>query len=754
MRIYINQAGYLPKSVKTVILAEEVKNPVSSESLPDKRVRIFDQNGEKCILEKKAEYFGLDIDSEDLIWRADFSELTEEGYYQIRDEEGGKIPFRIFDNIYDILNQILRKALFFQRCGMELKEQHAGIFKRKSCHEDRAVLLEDYDRLSTENDGKVRWFDVRGGWHDAGDYGRYTTAAAAALAHILYAFQLFPESFSASLYIPESDNQIPDILNECLYELRWLLKMQMEDGSVCHKLTSMRHANFVMPHEDKRQMILFPASTMATADFAAIMALAFRVYRKYDETFAKEALKASQKAWAWMEDHPEFIGFQNPEGCNTGDYADDNDRDERLWAVSELYYAIGDKKYLDLVEKLVKEIADLTAMGWSDVAGFAGWSFLQEQMALKKEKSCDNKCRDKSESEMLSLQNQFREAFLGTAENILKISQQSGYFAALETDDYGWGSNMVMLNRAMILGTAYLLEPKEDYLNAVIRQMDYLLGVNATGYSYVTEVGKNAFRNPHNRVTVADGIEKTIPGFVSGGANSHPVDEKAEWLIEPGTPPMKCFLDVWECYSLNEITIYWNSPAIFVAAFLDSVYNTVRQEKTIPFETLASEKIQVGRFTVVEDQVKVNGHQQPYDYLEIREGVSILPIKDGKVIVQRQYRYPVRSWQWEIPGGFVDEGETPQEAAIRELKEETGYAVKEICSMGAFYPSFGSTNEKIHLFFAECGELGASEREPGEMIYVEEIPLEKIGEMVASGEFMHGAGLATWARYRQMNLLL
>ena len=175
-----------------------------------------------------------------------------------------------------------------------------------------------------------------------------------------------------------------------------------------------------------------------------------------------------------------------------------------------------------------------------------------------------------------------------------------------------------------------------------------------------------------------------------------------------------------------------------------------KEDKYSPFETLTSKKVQAGRFTIVQDQVKVNKHQQPYDYLEIREGVSILPIKDGKVIVQRQYRYPVRSWQWEIPGGFVDEGETPQEAAIRELKEETGYEVKEICSMGAFYPSFGSTNEKIHLFFAECGELGASEREPGEMIHVEEIPLEKFGEMVASGEFMHGAGLAAWARYRQM----
>ena len=80
----------------------------------------------------------------------------------------------------------------------------------------------------------------------------------------------------------------------------------------------------------------------------------------------------------------------------------------------------------------------------------------------------------------------------------------------------------------------------------------------------VTEVGRR------HVVLVSDGIDETIPGFVVGGPNSAPVDEKAEWLITPDTPPMKCFLDVWECYSLNEITIYWNSPAIFVAAFLDA----------------------------------------------------------------------------------------------------------------------------------------------------------------------------------------
>lgn len=173
-----------------------------------------------------------------------------------------------------------------------------------------------------------------------------------------------------------------------------------------------------------------------------------------------------------------------------------------------------------------------------------------------------------------------------------------------------------------------------------------------------------------------------------------------------------------------------------------------------PFTTLSSSKQKTGRFTIVEDSVRVNGHEQLYDYLEIKEGVCILPIHNGKVIVQRQYRYPVRSWQWELPGGFVDEGEAPEEAAVRELKEETGFGVKHMQALGAFYPSFGSTNEKIHLFFAECGEKGEDMREPGEAIEVTEMQMEKFTELVASGEFMHGAGLAAWARYCAANSLV
>lgn len=555
IRFYANQAGYLPKGRKIAVLAQENRAD-EMEKVQDKEVTLWNEKGEQTAV-KQAVYAGVDESAEDKVWHIDFSDLTEEGTVTFQDGEGAVLGSCIISSkAYHTLNQTLCKALYFQRCGMALEETFAGKFRRCTCHTGTAVRLEDY----LERKEKAKQYEVTGGWHDAGDYGRYTTAAATALAHMIYAQQLFPESFTENLNIPESNDAMPDVLSECLYELRWLLKMQMEDGSVCHKLTSMRHANFVMPCEDKRQMILFPASTMAAADFAAVMALASRVYRTWEPAFAAEAEAAAVRAWDWLMQHPQFIGFENPAGCNTGGYEDTSDLDERLWAAAELYVTTGNAAYLDKLEDYLKTNENPTDMGWVDVSGLAGLSCLFG--AKKKE--------GKETQRFQVCQQKFRQAFLNEADKICDIADVSGYFVALTKEEYGWGSNMVVLNRAMILAVAHLLTGEARYQKMAQAQMDYILGVNATGYSYVTAVGTKSCQNPHNRVTVSDGIDETIPGFVVGGPNSAPVDEKAEWLITPDTPPMKCFLDVWECYSLNEITIYWNSPAIFVAAFLDA----------------------------------------------------------------------------------------------------------------------------------------------------------------------------------------
>ena len=565
MNIYVNQMGYLPHRRKTAILAfpqeKEAPAPVISGT-----VRIFKEDG-SLVLEKAVVPFGWDETSGDYVFRMDFSEVTDAGKYYITCEDSTSHTFSVRTGLYNDLNILLERALYFQRCGMELTEAHAGKFARKACHTAPSVLWTEYKKVMdgelTEQD--MQTFDIKGGWHDAGDYGRYTTAAACALGHLLYAYRFFPGAFTHCLNIPESGNGTPDILNECRYELDWMLQMQAEDGSVYHKHTTLHHAGFVMPHEDTHQMILFPASSMAVGDFVGTMALASRIYHPFDKEFADRALEAAKKSYAWLTAHPDFL-FDHVKECGSGAYGDRSDLDERMWAAMELYRSTGEEAYLTDARRYFDEQQAPVQYGWADISGFAAWALLEDELLA--DAASDNQSLSSAEQDFRTV---YKALLLKEADHLLDVIDACGYGVALSGKEYCWGSNLGVLNRGMLFATAYRLDAKPSYYDAVVCQMDYLLGVNATDYSYVTGVGEHAYCNPHNRVPASDGIEETILGFVSGGANgSRWVDPVAKQLIPEGTPPMKCYVDRWECYSLNEITIYWNSPAIFCAAFLDS----------------------------------------------------------------------------------------------------------------------------------------------------------------------------------------
>ncbi len=529
----------------------------------------MEQKGQ-VVMEGEALDMGVDAASGDHVYVLDFSGLEQEGTYYVKNEIGETSHrFRVGTDVYRALQKDLTKALYYQRCGCELTAEYAGAYTHPCCHMDDAVLWEDRS---------VRK-EVKGGWHDAGDYGRYISPAAVAVGHLLYAYQLFPESFEDALGIPESGNGVPDVLNECRYELEWMLKMQDEEGGAYHKLTSERHADFIMPQEDKAQFYLFPVSSMATADYAASMALASRVYRQFDVQFADRLLEAARKAYGWLEKHPGYVGFQNPESCNTGEYDDVCDRDERLWAAAEMLVTTGEAKYQEQLTLLLAENLTKTDFGWTDVSGFAALAVLTDRAHRASEESVKN----------------LRQAVLAEADRLTAVAKKSRYGVAMEPEDYVWGSNMVVLNRAMLLILATLITEQDVAKNTVdnpacggsacdggasdekgavyeqiaLAQMDYLLGVNAVDYSYVTGHGEHAYRHPHNRPTECDGIELPMPGWVSGGPFKTPCDEVGKERIPVGTPPMKCYVDHAACYSLNEITIYWNSPAVFVTAYIN-----------------------------------------------------------------------------------------------------------------------------------------------------------------------------------------
>lgn len=540
MAVLCNQVGYLPQGRKTAVLtAGEHFKVIKAESGRD--------DGQ-IIMEGDAQDAGVDAASGDYVRVADFSRITQDGTYYVQNELGEQSHgFRIGQDVYRAIQKDMTKALYYQRCGCELQEAYAGVYTHPICHAHKAVLWAD---RGVEK-------EVSGGWHDAGDYGRYISPAAVAVGHLLYAYQLFPDSFKDDLNIPESGNGVPDVLNECRYELEWMLKMQDEEGGAYHKLTSERHADFIMPQEDRAQFYLFPVSSMATADYAASMALASRVYRAYDAAFADRLWAAAKKAYGWLECHPEYVGFRNPESCNTGEYDDVCDLDERLWAAAEMLVTTGEVKYQEQMDKLLKEDLTKTDFGWTDVSGFAALAILTDQSHRASAESAAD----------------LRSAVLAEADRLVNVAAQSGYGVAMEPEDYVWGSNMVVLNRGMLSVLAALVTEQEDRKNAyeqtALAQLDYLLGMNAVDYSYVTGYGEHAYRNPHNRPTECDGIELPMPGWVSGGPFKTPCDEVGREHIPEGTPPMKCYLDHAACYSLNEITIYWNTPAVFVTAYFN-----------------------------------------------------------------------------------------------------------------------------------------------------------------------------------------
>lgn len=166
------------------------------------------------------------------------------------------------------------------------------------------------------------------------------------------------------------------------------------------------------------------------------------------------------------------------------------------------------------------------------------------------------------------------------------------------------------------------------------------------------------------------------------------------------------------------------------------------------YKILTENEFQAARFTIKEDLLELDGSSFNYSYVKIRPGICVI-IKVGlKFIVIHEYRYPIKQWSYEFCAEIIDNGETPYAAARREILEETGYIPDTLMPLGSFYPSFGATDERIYLFYAECTDKRNTARESTELMTCCLLSYSEIENLIMSGKFMHGAGLAAWLRYK------
>ena len=157
---------------------------------------------------------------------------------------------------------------------------------------------------------------------------------------------------------------------------------------------------------------------------------------------------------------------------------------------------------------------------------------------------------------------------------------------------------------------------------------------------------------------------------------------------------------------------------------------------TFEEKTLKSEKIYEGTIiNLRRDKVTVQGGTSYREIIEHNGGAVIAALtEDKKLVMVRQYRKPADKVMLEVPAGKIDPGEMPLEAAVCELKEETGYTASKVEFLTEFYPSVGYSEERLYLYLCTGLTPGETCFDENEAIEIEEIDLDRLFKMAMSGE--------------------
>jgi len=482
--------------------------------------------------------------SAERVRKADFSSFNTPGTYKVRVAGvADSASFSIGSDIFDDLHDAALKAYYFNRASVELTSQYAGIWARPAGHPDTSIRVHSSAATSQRPAGTI--ISAPKGWYDAGDYNKYIVNSGISTYTLLLAYEHFSGFYTGrNIAIPESGNNLPDLLDEILWNLDWMQAMQDLDGGVYHKLTEQNFSGEVMPHQVTVQRYVVQKTTAASLNFAAVMAAASRVYASFDAQRSQAYAAAAVKAWTWAKANAN-VPYRQPTDIKTGEYGDTLFADEFAWAAAELYLQTGQASYLN---EFWAADAPADSPWWGGVAAL-GYISLATHGEGRLSAADYSKVKG---------------ALLGTADFLAGVQSASAYGVTLQTTDFVWGSNSGGMNQALMLLQAYRLSNDRKYFNAAYAMLDYVLGRNATDYSFVTGFGNKSPMDIHHRPSVADGVADPVPGFLVGG----PHDGQQDSCAYPSNLPAKSYSDTWCSYSTNEVTINWNAPLVYVVAAL------------------------------------------------------------------------------------------------------------------------------------------------------------------------------------------
>jgi endoglucanase len=580
-RIHVDQVGYLPQYPKVAVVVADKGA---------KEFKVVNTATNEIVYKGNLSAPRIDISSNDTVRQADFSAVTTPGTYMVTvDGIGNSYNFTIADNVYNIPFLHTLRSFTLARSNTPINDPITGLTNAAGHEKDKTAKVFFTDEVSTT--GQI--LDVSGGWYDAGDFGKYTPTAGVTVANILLAYEAQPEKFNkGQMFFPESlstvdtASNMPDVLVEMKVELDWMLKMQRPDGGVYLKTSGKYWPDLkIKPVEDVQNRYIYGLSTYGTAIFGATTAMAARIYEQYDPQYAGILLTSAQKAFAFLESHPEPI-FRVDANQNTGsgpyDKTNENgqrswlqsigkeysnvkmtaDADDRIWIAAELFKTTGNPAYEQFLQQKYSNILTIKpdAFSWMNTLAFGQWAYLT------------NKHADET------LKIKVKEAFLSYADATVKQIAADGYACSLRSDEYTWASSRIAIAKGNMLVLAYQIEPKIEYLYGAMDQVHYILGRNTNGISYLTGAGTKTPQNVHNRIHESTGI--TVPGQLVGGPNNWPGGDpiQVKAISTSKMPPAKVYFDVSGSYSTNEYAIDYTAPVTYILSYFSRIDDKLTQE--------------------------------------------------------------------------------------------------------------------------------------------------------------------------------